>query len=59
MTNLRDFPEDKHHENGNYHVVCTRCGEQFLGHKRRPLCKVCVQYLKGAVAAPEPVEPRL
>jgi len=45
MRNLRDFPEDATHENGRYYVVCQRCGEQFIGHKRRVICKVCEQWL--------------
>jgi hypothetical protein len=37
----RDWVEDFTHENGNYMNKCANCGEQFKGHKRRPLCKVC------------------
>ena len=46
ITSLRDFPEDRKNENGNYHCLCSRCGEQFIGHKRRALCKVCEDWLK-------------
>lgn len=35
-----DWPEDFSHENGNYFSEC-RCGRIFVGHKRRPICKVC------------------
>lgn len=37
----RNWPEDFSHENGNYFNECMGCGEQFIGHKRRPYCKVC------------------
>ncbi len=46
MTDLRDWKEDAALENGNYYCICGRCGEQFLGHKRRVICKVCDQWLK-------------
>jgi len=36
-----DYPEDWSHENGNYQCRCIRCDIQFIGHKRRVLCKVC------------------
>jgi hypothetical protein len=39
--NKRDWTEDFTHENGNYMNKCANCGEQFKGHKRRPLCKEC------------------
>lgn len=32
-----DFPE----ENGNYQNSCAMCGEMFLGHKRRVVCRIC------------------
>ena len=37
----KDYPEDFEHENGNYWNECIRCHTSFVGHKRRPLCKVC------------------
>lgn len=37
----RDFPEDRAHENGNYSCLCFRCGNTFIGHKRRVRCKQC------------------
>ena len=39
--NPRNYTEDYPHENGNYSIVCLECGEYFLGHKRRYLCKLC------------------
>ena len=36
-----DFPEDFSHENGNYTCTCVVCGVQFIGLKRRVVCKVC------------------
>jgi hypothetical protein len=37
----RDWTEDFSHENGNYNCRCTHCGEMFVGHKRRVICKLC------------------
>jgi hypothetical protein len=37
----RDWTEDFPHENGNYVCHCVHCGENFYGHKRRPLCRKC------------------
>ena len=37
----RSYPEDAHLENGNYVNTCCICGEQFVGHKRRVVCKLC------------------
>ncbi|MEK7945764.1 hypothetical protein WKR98_13490 [Pigmentiphaga sp. YJ18] len=39
----RDWIEDAGHENGNYQCKCTDCGQTFMGHKRRVVCKVCAQ----------------
>lgn len=37
----RSWPEDFVYENGNYFNTCCRCDRTFMGHKRRPTCKVC------------------
>lgn len=37
----RDWPEDFHHENGQYMNTCHVCKNTFIGHKRRAVCKVC------------------
>ncbi|KKN33990.1 hypothetical protein LCGC14_0798030 [marine sediment metagenome] len=37
----RNWPEDFSHENGNYFCRCCHCGKDFIGHKRRVVCKVC------------------
>lgn len=37
----RDWTEDFSHENGNYLNPCIVCGNDFFGHKRRVICKVC------------------
>lgn len=37
----RSWPEDFDHENGCYERVCGYCSRQFLGHKRRVVCKAC------------------
>lgn len=36
-----DFPEDWEHENGQYENICMTCGQHFIGHKRRILCREC------------------
>lgn len=50
----RDWPEDFPHENGNYENYCFRCGETFLGHKRRMTCKKCVAEINAARPSPLP-----
>jgi hypothetical protein len=37
----RSWAEDAGHENGNYSNSCVVCLRQFVGHKRRCVCKVC------------------
>ena len=37
----RSWSEDFIYENGNYFNTCCRCDRTFMGHKRRPICKVC------------------
>jgi hypothetical protein len=53
----RDWPEDFRHENGNYMNTCSvnagGCGKEFLGYKRRYICKVCSG--KGLASHAEPV----
>lgn len=38
-----DWPEDFEHENGRYQCKCSACGETFIGHKRRVVCKACAE----------------
>jgi len=38
-----DWEEDLQYENGNYFNACVVCGLQFVGHKRRAICKRCFQ----------------
>ena len=45
----RSWPEDSSHENGNYSNTCVHCLRGFVGHKRRPSCKMCA-------ATPSPAE---
>jgi hypothetical protein len=40
---LRNWTEDFAHENGQYLHFCSRCGWEFVGHKRRIVCKVCAE----------------
>ena len=37
----RDWPEDFASENGNYECICYECGQHFIGHKRRIVCRKC------------------
>lgn len=41
-----DWTEDYVLENGQYFNNCIHCGQQFCGHKRRVVCRVCAS--KGA-----------
>lgn len=45
----KDWPEDAVQENGAYACVCCECGCQFVGHKRRVMCRSCdlAAWLKG------------
>lgn len=36
-----DWPEDFDHENGMYSNTCACCGVEFMGHKRRVICREC------------------
>lgn len=36
-----NWTEDFSYENGNYMNMCIRCDQEFLGHKRRVICKKC------------------
>lgn len=40
-TNENDWHEDFSHENGEYFCVCLGCGVEFVGHKRRHICRKC------------------
>ena len=42
-----DWVEDAGHENGNYTCLCSSCGSEFIGHKRRVTCKVCFESLEA------------
>ncbi len=44
---IGDYPEDATHENGNYMCVCVECGDNFIGHKRRVICKHCLTIAKN------------
>ena len=37
----KSWTEDFFQENGSYLCNCMVCKEQFMGHKRRVVCKVC------------------
>jgi hypothetical protein len=37
----RSWPADSAGENGNYYNTCSCCQRQFVGYKRRSMCKVC------------------
>lgn len=40
-TTKHDWPEDFERENGMYYNRCIVCKEQFIGYKRRCICKSC------------------
>lgn len=37
----RSYPDDAKHENGAYFNNCVTCLRQFVGHKRRGVCRAC------------------
>ena len=37
----RDWHLDAKLPNGNYMNRCVSCGETFIGHKRRVICREC------------------
>jgi len=39
--NPKNWGEDSHLKNGNYFCNCIKCGENFIGYKRRVYCKIC------------------
>jgi hypothetical protein len=41
LASPKNWIEDYPHENGNYVNKCIQCGEFFLGHKRRVICREC------------------
>ena len=41
-----NYPEDYHLENGNYQRKCIKCDNIFNGHKRRIICKKCLNKAK-------------
>jgi len=36
-----DWHEDAGHENGSYYCKCLSCDADFIGHKRRHICRKC------------------
>ncbi len=42
----RDWPEDANLENGQYSCRCYKCGNEFVGYKRRIACKICATEVK-------------
>lgn len=39
----RCFTEDFKHENGEYMNTCVVCKNNFIGYKRRVVCKLCME----------------
>ena len=46
-----DWIEDAGHENGQYFCQCIPCRADFLGHKRRHVCRKCYMANKAAINA--------
>ena len=51
-----DWTEDSEHENGNYFCKCVCCACDFIGHKRRHVCRRCFMSNKEACDAMTPEE---
>lgn len=43
---LQNWQEDFSHENGQYQSKCMNCGNLFIGHKRRFVCRICHTAIK-------------
>lgn len=53
----KSYQEDFSHENGNYYCRCLRCENDFIGHKRRVICKECLIIAFGKEELPSPPKP--
>jgi len=42
----RDYPAEWHEENGSYFNKCCECNKQFIGRKRRIVCRDCLDINK-------------
>jgi len=42
-TSDRNWTADFEGENGNYSNRCRECKNEFIGHKRRVVCRVCAE----------------
>lgn len=52
----RNWTEDSNHENGNYMNTCSVCDNDFIGHKRRRVCKLCASPSPSPVSQPNGYE---
>ena len=53
---VNDWHEDAPHENGQYFNRCLSCDEDFIGHKRRHICRKCHYEAKARYDAMTPEE---
>lgn len=51
-----DWTEDATHENGQYFCECASCDKDFVGHKRRKICRKCHMEAKAIYDAMSPDE---
>jgi hypothetical protein len=51
-----DWHEDAGHENGSYYCKCLDCDADFVGHKRRHICRKCHFEAKARYDALTPEE---
>ena len=51
-----DWHEDAGYENGSYHCKCFDCDADFVGHKRRLICRKCHYEAKDRYDALTPQE---
>ena len=51
-----DWREDDGHENGSYYCKCLDCDADFVGHKRRHICRKCHYEAKARYDALTPEE---
>lgn len=53
---ISDWHEDASHENGQYFNKCLSCDDDFIGHKRRHICRKCHYEAKARYDAMTPEE---
>ena len=48
----RDWTDDFARDNGDYYCGCHECGQSFVGHKSRVMCKQCNDRIAALAVQP-------